>query len=691
MKVSRRWVLVAGGLGIGALAVGATLAPRALRWWRDRSRATPLGDAGWVLVGPDGAVTLRLPVAEMGQGTQSALARVVADELGADWSRVTVTHAPVAQAFRAPWGFTTASSRTLKGLYAPMRLCGAATREMFVAEAASRWDVPARECTTAAGAVHHSPSGRQVPFAALVAAAATRPVPADPPLRPQHEWRLVGKRGGRADTAGKVDGTATYGLDVRVPGMRFATVLACPHDGGRLENVDAAAARAAPGVERVVILDDAVAVIARTTWHALSAAALLAPRWSQPQAADTAAMFTTLVAAADAALAAQPPAPAGATTLRYELPLLYHAQLEPLNATVDINARDGAVTVWAPTQAPADVRSDVAAALGLDESRVTVHPVMMGGSFGRRLRTDDTVLAARVASRAGGTIQLVYSRAEDLRQGRFRPAVVGLLRAAPGASRQGLTGHLALAASDGEPRIGGLAPLPYRNFTLQACAAATTTHVRGGSWRSVDLSHNLFIVESAIDELLRVESTAAAFEARLALLGDNDRARRVLEALRDRLGAAPAGVALVDWWGAACATGIEVVLSGPEVIVERITCVVDCGLVVDPTNAEAQVAGAALLALSAAAMEQVAIDAGLPVARNFDGYPVLSMPTTPAVEVVFVGGGQTPLGGLGELGVPGVAPALCNAIALAGGPRLRSLPLSGHGLVLRARRKTVAS
>lgn len=686
MNVSRRWVLVAGGLGIGALAVGATLAPRALRWWRNRRRADPLGTGGWVVIAPDGAVTVRLPVAEMGQGSQSALARVVADELGADWARVAVTHAPVAQEFRAPWGFTTASSRTLKGLYVPMRLCGAAAREMLIAEAAARLQVPAGECAAAGGMVTHAPSGRRLAFAELAAAAATRPVPSSPQLRPQRDWQLVGQRGGRADTPAKVDGTATFGIDVRQPGMRFATVLACPHAGGRLEGVDDAAARAAPGVERVVIIDDAVAVVARTTWQAMAAARLLAPRWSKPGASDTAAMMRELDAAATAALAAQPAAPAGAATLRYDLPLLYHAQLEPLNATVGIAPTDGAVTVWAPTQAPAEVRADVAAALGIDESRVTVHPQVMGGGFGRRLRTDDAVLAARIAARAGGTVQLVYSREEDLRQGRFRPAVVALLRAKASERGDGISGHLALAASDGEPRVGGLDPLPYRNLKLGATAAAATTHVRGGSWRSVDLSHNLFIVESAIDELLRVGSTAAAFDARLALLGDNTRARGALLALRSRLGTATAGIALVEWWGAVCATGVEVELSGTEVIVTRITCVVDCGLVVDPTNAEAQVAGAALLGLSAAALEQVTLAGGLPQAQNLDRYPTLRISDTPPVEVAFVGVSDTPLGGLGELGVPGVAPALCNAIAIAGGPRLRSLPLSAQGLALRARR-----
>jgi isoquinoline 1-oxidoreductase beta subunit len=733
-KWTRRAMLATGGVVGGALLVGVgvvAFAPNRLALRPDAAKGQL---ATWVRLTPQGEVIAIVPHADLGQGTHTALAMMLAEELDADWARVRVEEAPATDdyangsALRGFLGGAVTIPRVLErgvdfsafklmqlldfqitggsvsvrgtGWYA-MRIAGAAARDMLLRAAAARWNVPVAELATRDSQVLHAASGRALGYGELLDAAAQLDPPQHPPLKAPAEYRIVGTRRARFDVPAKVDGSAVYAADVRLPGMLHAALRAAPVFGGRLESVDPAPALALPGVRRVVELEQAVAVVAQTTWQAQAGLAALEPRFSSAGhdafsseswfAAQQQALLTErgdkdhAIGDADAALAA------GTRRIEaeYRVPFLYHATMEPMSATVQI--ADGRAEIWTGVQDPLQTRRRVAKVSDIDPERVTVHNHPSGGGFGRRMPNEGDYVeqATRIAMAvAPAPVKLLWSREEDARHCFYRPAVsarfAGSVDAngAPLAWRGRYTG-----------RSEGAAAHPLYDIPNQDIRSVPMqSHVPEGPWRSVAYSQHGFFVECFVDELAQAAG-ADPLEFRLAHLGARPRHRAVLERVAQLSGwrTSPRatvdavaglrrgrGVALVDSFGSIVAEACEVAVATDGTLrVERVWAAVDCGIVVNPDTARAQIEGGVLFGLSAALGEQITVEAGRVVQGNFHDYPLLRLPESPAIAVEFIASTAAP-GGLGEPGTPPIAAALANAVFAATGVRVRSLPLSAN-------------
>jgi isoquinoline 1-oxidoreductase beta subunit len=679
--------------------------------------ARPFAPNAWIEIGADGLVTLTVDRSEMGQGPTTALAMILAEELEADWTHIRLGEAPVNPA-RWDRRMTTGGSASVRLSWERLRKAGAAAREMLIAAAARTWGVEPYACRARQGAVIHLASGRSLGFGDLVALAATLPVPADPPLKEAQDFRLVGHPLPRLDTAQKVDGSATFGLDVRVPGMKVATIARAPAFGARLKAMSDTAARGMPGVRQVVTLEPSliqpqhdswptptpagVAVIADHYWEAVAARGALELTWDPgPHAAlDSAAVRAQFVA-----LAARPgivvrregdgeSALAGAhrrIEAVYEVPFLHHATMEPLSCVADV--RPGACEIWAATQNQTAAQEVAAAILGLSKDAVRVHTTLLGGGFGRRLEVDYVAEAVRLSKAAGVPVQVVWSREDDVRHGFYRPA--SLHRFAAALDAQGRTtawthrivgpsidarfGPLDQGVDDS--LIDGAANLPYAIPNLQVEQAIADLPVPVGYWRSVGSSHNAFVTECFLDEIAAA-SGQDPLELRRALLRDRPRHRAVLELAATRAGwgsPLPAGrgrgIAVAESFGSFVAQVAEVSLDREGVPrVHRVVCAVDCGQTINPDTIEAQMQGGIVFGLTAALKSEITLAGGAVRQSNFHDYPLLRIDEMPVIEVEIVPGAGSP-GGIGEPGVPPVAPAVVNALYAATGQRVRRLPV----------------
>lgn len=731
-KWTRRALLATGGVAGGALLVGVgvvTLAPNRLALRPDAAK----GQLGtWVRLTPAGEVVAIVPHADLGQGAHTALAMMLAEELDADWARVRVEEAPATDDYAnghvlrgflggalqlprmldrgADWSAfkltqlldfqITGGSVSVRGTgWYGMRIAGAAARDMLLRAAAARWNAPVEELSTRESRVLHAASGRSFGFGELVGDAAQLEPPLHPRLKAPAEYRIVGTPRRRFDVPAKVDGSAVYAVDVRRPGMLHAALVAAPVFGGVLEAVDPAPALALPGVRRVVELEHAVAVVADTTWQALAGLAVLEPRFSSAdQAAFTseswfAAQRQALLAErgdkdheigdTDAALASS----ARRINAEYRVPYLYHATMEPMCATVQIV--DGRAEVWTGVQDPLQARRRVAKVSGIDPERVTVRNQPSGGGFGRRMphEGDYVEQATRVAMAvAPAPVKLMWSREEDTRHCFYRPAVSASFTGSIDASGAPLAWRNRYTV-----RSEGSAAHPLYDIPNQDIRSVPMrSHVPEGPWRSVAFSQHGFFVESFADELAHAAG-ADPLEFRLKHLGTQVRHRALLERVAvmsgwrtaPRAGADPAtgvrrgrGVAIVESFGSIVAEACEVAVTNDGTLrVERVWAAVDCGIVVNPDTARAQIEGGILFGLSAALGEQITLEAGRVVQGNFHDYPLLRLPDSPRIEVEFVASTAAP-GGLGEPGTPPIAAALVNAIFAATGVRVRALPLS---------------
>jgi isoquinoline 1-oxidoreductase subunit beta len=665
------------------------LAPEFSRLASRLAHGPPLGDPGWIRISPDGAIRIYCSLSEMGQGIWSALAQVVNEELQADLARIRVEMAPTRHAYAGPVGFYTGGSTSVERMFLPLRRIGAAARIMLIEAGAMRWGVAARDCDAADGYVVHTSSGRRASYGELASAAASIPAPASPPLKPRAAWRSIGRSLPRLSSASKVNGAAAYGLDMYLPGLLVAAVSRSPWPVGPLESLDRPAALRQPGVLDVIELGDTVAVLARDSWSALRGLRSAAVSWRAPQdPPDSKRLRADLLerlrpdGSADSAVLAP------LVRATYEVPLLMHMQLEPLNATARVH-RFGA-EVWAPTQAPGAMQRQVALALWLPPPAVIVHATRVGGGFGRRLFTEEGVAAARVARKAGAPVKAIWSREEDSAQDSFRPMAAARLEATLGT--KGLPNGLKVrvaALGDG-PRTSGLDRMPYHIGDVQVQYSSVTAPVRLGYWRSVDASQNVFFRECFIDECAHAAG-ADPLAYRLQLLGEGQsRGRRVLQAMaetcgwhRPRQGDRSFGLAYHEGFGSISAQAVEISRSDSGAIrIERIVVAVDCGTAVNPDGVRAQLEGGSLFALSAALGEEAKFVNGYLTQRNFDSYPVLRIGGTPKVDVRILETPDAPIGGMGEVGVPPLAPALANALFAATGLRLRRLPLRASGLHL---------
>jgi len=652
----------------------------------------------------------------MGQGVRTTLAMIVADELDAAWDQVTVQQARTLPQFGE---LHTGGSTSLAECWLPLRQAAAAARAVLIRAAALKWRVPAAECTAASGRVAHRGSKRELSFGELSDSAALLPLPSRPALKRPEDFRLIGRPMPRIDAPAMVSGRAVYGIDVGVPGMRYAVIARCPFPDGLLEGFDAAAARGVPGVLDVVVVPHeaagwearvrpGVGIIASNTHAALKARALLSVRWRTPDRPllDTEQVYQALklaprerarnVISNDAA--ASQSAAGGArgertVTADYLIPYAAHAPMEPPNCTAAVGSEG--CEIWTGSQTPSNAQRLVARALGMSLRRVVVHTVLLGGGFGRRLNTDFVLEAALLSKAAGAPVKVTWSREDDLQNDFFRTASYQSLTAEVSAEkrivawRQLLVGPSLILQMYGADRtrpelqeISGLEQLPYeipryRVDYLECDPARIPT----GWWRGIANTQNLFAVECFMSDIAAALGTDP-IEFRLRHVRD-ERLRRVIETVRNRFAwSTPPGPGGAYGF-AACRyrgrTRVALALEaarqpGCPLDVRRVVCAVDCGLIVNPSVVKSQVVGAVGWGLSAALTAEVVIEAGRIANSNFDNFPVLRLPQMPRVDVHLAPSHEEP-SGIGEPVVPVVAPALAAAASQLAGRRIGRLPI----------------
>jgi isoquinoline 1-oxidoreductase beta subunit len=612
----------------------------------------------YITVGTDGTVTVTVPRVEMGQGVRTSLAMLVAEELDADWQSVRVATAPADRSYGRQ---QTSGSHSIEHNFLPLRLAGAVARTMLVAAAAAWWGVAAEECSAGDGVVTHETTGRLLPYGDLVELAAEQEVPhsSDVTLKEPSEFRLIGTRMGQIDEPAMITGAAIYGLDVRVPEMLHAVVARSPFVGaGSFDAYDPAPALAVPGVRNVLEISSGIAIVADTTWAALEGRRALSVDWSSEQldlaTFNSAELTRANTERAEAWLAGRN----DEVQAVYQMPYWAHVPLEPMNCTIHLES--DRCSVWAPTQVPQQTQLTVAGVCGLPSSAVTVNIPLLGGGFGRRLNVDFVQEAAEIAQQVDAPIQLMWSREDDLRNGKYQPLTV----AAAGVS----------AASP--------ANVALQLFSEQAMVPTE-------AWRSVTNVPEAFAHESVLDELA-AETAQDPYELRAGFL--TGRELNVLELAADRVGwgdplqaGRGRGIAFHSTWGVTPVAQVAEVTVNDDgsVTVDRVVCAVDCGIVVNPDMVEAQMQSGIAFGLSAMLLGEVTLDRGQVVQSNYHDYPILRAHQMPDVEVVIVESNERPQG-VGEMAVPPVMPAVANAISEATGHRIRSLPVRPADLTVTA-------
>jgi isoquinoline 1-oxidoreductase beta subunit len=699
-KVSRRELLLvagsAGAAGAAGLALGIRTGMRRERWTkRVPPREQPLAPSVYLAVGADGLCTVWVTRSEMGQGVRTALPMIVAEELDADWSQVRIAH-PVTNGNYG--SLATAASESVRGLWTELRQAGATARAMLVEAAAAAWAVPAAECRAEAGQVLHPATGRRLGYGALAERAATLPVPRKAPLKDRSSFRLLGRRTPRLDVPEKVDGSGVFGLDVRLPGLRYAAVARSPRRGGRVARFDAARAAAVPGVRQVLPVEGGVAVVADTTWAAFKGRDALDVVWEPgphlPSTPEIAARLRQLARSGAGVVAraeGDPERELGSAPRRlellYEVPLLAHAAMEPPNCTARVGG--GRCEVWAPTQDPDAVRAAAARVTGLAAANVLVRTTLLGGGFGRRTHPDEAIEAVTLAHRTGDPVQVVWSREDDIRHDHYREAAAHALRVA--ADRDGLPrawlhriaspSLIGLRSGLDPIAVEGAADLPYTIPHLRVEWVGAELPVPVGIWRSVAHSHSAFAIECALDELA-AQAGQDPLALRRRLLGGAPRLRACLERAAAAAGwgrplppGRGLGLAAHSCYGSHAAQVAEVEAAPDGALrVLRVVCAVDCGQTVNPETIEAQVEGGIAFGLGAALHGEITVEDGAVVQSNFTDYPLLRIDEMPVVEVHILDS-DAPPGGVGELAVPPIAPAVANALFAATARRLRTLPL----------------
>ncbi|CAN5151176.1 xanthine dehydrogenase family protein molybdopterin-binding subunit [soil metagenome] len=762
--MKRRTLLLSGLGAAGALIVGFGALPPRSRLGSASTLAAHEGEIGlngWIKIAADGTVLLAMNRSEMGQGVHTALAQLVAEELGVPLDRLRLIEAghdsiygnvamfvgslplhprgsepgaestftrlgtwTVAKLARELGVNATGGSASVADAWMPLRLAAATARQQLLGAASLRWKLPLVELQLKDGLVSHG-SGPSAHFGQLAQEASATP-PGDVALKTAAQWTLIGKPAPRQDLAAKINGSARFGIDVRPDsgnGLLFAAIRHAPMLGGSPGAIPANATLAQPGVLRVVSLpayaggQAAVAVVARTSWHALRAAQAMEIAW-QPRPAgplDSATIAASLAASAktaareglafasrgDAAKAFAD-APTKVEAL-YEAPYLAHAAMEPMNCTARV--LDGRVEIWAPTQVPGLARALAAQVAGVAADAVTLHVSYLGGGFGRRLDIDFVGQAVRVAMDCGGApVQLLWSREEDTTHDFYRPAGAAFCQAGLDASGRPVALQIGSAGDAISPRwmaralpllsgpidmpdktaAEGLYDQPYDVPHIRIAHSATTHGVPVGFWRSVGHSHNAFFTESFVDEMAHAAG-ADPLAYRLSLLGGLPRHAAVLQLAAEKAGWGQAlpkgrarGLALHESFGSIVAEVIEVSLEGGKPRLHRVVCAVDCGVVVNPGIVAQQIEGAVIFGLTAALFGRIDIKDGVVRQRSFPDYPLLTLAQTPLIETHLIASERPPTG-IGEPGVPPVAPALANALFALTGVRQRSLPLTTSG------------
>ncbi len=677
-------------LGTG-LTAGAGLAIAIHFPWLDAwaAQGADLHPAAWLHVGTDGLVHVIVDETEMGQGTSTALPMILAEELDADWTKIRVLPPPENP---AGWVRTiaTGGSTSIRFGWDPFRKAGAAAREMLRAAAAQAWGVDVSECKAEKGAVVHS-SGRRAEYGTLVERAAKLPVPEDPPLKSRKDFTIVGTPVHRLDQHDKVVGQTVFGVDVDLPGMLVATVALPPAFGAKVRSVDDARARRVPGVVDVIEIPGGVAVLGRNTWAALKGRDALSVDWTTSpipykssealfaraqQLAGSPGDVARKAGNVEAALSGA----AKTVEAVYKLPFLDHATMEPMNCTARV--ANGKVEVWAPTQVATAAQREAARVAGVKPEDVTMHVTMVGGGFGRRLQTDYVTYAVEIAKRANAPVQMFWTREDTTRHGFYRPLTYHHFRG--GLSNAGAPvawHHRIVGPPDTGLTVSGAENPPYVLPDFLLDYHLDDWGVPVGAWRSVGNTHNGFVIESFIDELAAATGKDP-YLYRRALMRDAPRLRGALELVAEKAGwdkplakGRGRGIAAVSSFGSHVAEVAEVTVGADGAVkIDRVVCAIDCGQVINPDIVAANMEGAVTLAAGYTLKHGITLEDGGAKEGNFTDYPLLRIDEMPEVEVYFVPSPERP-GGIGEPGVPPLAPAVTNAIFAATGTRIRTLPV----------------
>lgn len=691
--------------------------------------------AAWVRVAADNKITIVVSQAEMGQGIMSTLPAVLAEELGADWDQVTLEMSGVDPAYRNPrinFQFTGNSESTMS-FFELMRQIGACAREMLISAAADRWHVDPSSCMAEKSAIIHRKSGRRFTFGELAEAASGKPIPENTSFKPQSEWRLLGKALPRVDNLSKVDGSAIFGLDFKLPGMVYAAVRNAPVLGGKLASIDRSSVAGFPAVIDVVEVPGGVAVVAPTYWQAKTALDALKVTWNDGPLAQLSTdeimeQYRQAMAGQDwvlvrevgnpdaiqhsypnVRLAGTPeksenaPSPTNYQILysgEFESQFLAHAPMEPMNATARVT--DDGCEVWAPTQGQELAQLMVAQFLGIPPQTIKINRTFLGGGFGRRLVADYILQAVAASKAVGRPVKIVWSREEDIQHDIYRPAVRNRITVGLDAEKRiAAVSHQVVSPSilhyvapasvqdNFDPScVEGLQGTRYKipnvrvDFHLLKTGIAASTSVL----RTTGYGPNIFATESFCDELAH-HSGKDPYEFRRNLLRDDPRGLAVLDLAAEKSGwtkPTPVGVfrgiAFTEAFATVICQVVELSVIGIDVKIHRVVSVVDCGTVLNPNIAANNIEGGVAWGLGTAFKSEITFDRGRTVQSNFHDYQVLRLSEMPPVEVYFVDSGARPLGGTGEVGPVTVIPALANALCAATGQRYRSLPLSRHGL-----------
>jgi isoquinoline 1-oxidoreductase beta subunit len=742
--VSRRHFLIAGAAMSGGLLVGCGKPSAQSRLGQGALLAVDAGEValnGWVKIAPDGRVTVAVPRSEMGQGVLTSLPMLLVEELDARWEDVKVMQAPVARIYAnaamllnvVPFasdndsvlarvmrasvqrmGYTlglqiTGGSASIRDAWEPLRLAGATARAMLVQSAAKRWGVAPADCRVEAGLVINSKTGIKLGFGALAQDAALLTPPDDVPFKDPRHYKLIGRPVARTDVPAKVDGSAVFGIDVRVPGMLYAAITQPPVLGAGVVSFDDSAVRGCRGVRKVLQIPQGVVVVADSWWRAKQALADVKINWGmsangEVSSADIKALYQSELkdnkgfsygskGEPEAAFAQA----AKVIEAQYWAPFLAHAAMEPINCVARVDA--GKVEVWCGTQSPSLVKWKAAHVAGVNEDQVTLHVPYLGGGFGRRLETDMAEQAVAIALQVPGqAIKLLWSREEDMQHDVYRPAALSEFRAAldgkgrvtawsnrvaaQSVSYDSIKRLMPLAASNlpDKNQIEGAFDIPYAFDAITVRQVRPETHVPVGSWRSVGHSYNAFFTESFVDELAHATGQDP-YAFRRSLLSQHARHRAVLELAASKAGwgqPLPAGrargIALHESFGSICAQVAEVSVAEGQVRVHRVVCALDCGVVVNPDTVEAQMQSAIVYGLSAALFGEITMAKGRVEQANFPSYDAVRLAQMPHIDTHIVPSTQPP-GGVGEPGTPPIAPAVTNALFALTGQRVRTLPI----------------
>jgi isoquinoline 1-oxidoreductase subunit beta len=716
LTINRRAFIVSSAALGGGLAFGLDLpfGPTVVRAADGARELT-----AWVVIQPDDTVVIRIARSEMGQGTLTGLAQLVAEELECDWSKVVTEYPTPGQnlARKRAWGdFGTGGSRGIRESQDYVRKAGAAARIMLIQAAADEWRVPTSECTAANSVITHASTGRSTTYGKVAEAAAKIEPPKDVTLKDPKDWKLIGKAIKRLDTADKTTGKMVYSIDVKLPGMLNAAIRDCPVFGGKVKSFDATKVANMNGVKKVVrVGDTAVAVVADTWWHAKSALDALPIIWDEgPNAKVTSASIgqwlkegldadQAFVGNNNGDVKAGLAKAAKTVTADYAYPYQNHATMEPMNATA-LYTTDKC-QVWCGTQNGEAAYAAALEASGLPADKVDVYKHICGGGFGRRGRTDYVTQAVLIAKQIPGTpVKLLWSREEDMEHGSYHP--ITQCRLTAGLDDKGnletlhirISGQSILTALAPSRMVNGMDPVTFQGLTPKGEAAfgysvpnllidhsMRNPHVPPGFWRGVNVNHNAIYVESFMDELAK-ETGVDALEFRRKLMADHPKHLAVLNAVAARVGwgtSAPNGVfrglAQYMGYGTYTAAAAEVSLDGKKVKIHRIVAATDPGYAVNPAQIERQIAGSFVYGLSALFYGEITIKDGRVEQENFDTYNSMRISEMPKVESIIMPSGGF-WGGVGEPTISVAAPAVLNAIAAAAGTRYRTFPLKNHGL-----------